>query len=782
MAASDQIPLEFQVPKDDPSGLMLQNLFGSGWDQIGEDSGTVYSAATMIYDVLSTFNIVALAVVSVLFAITFTSGAIGTANEGTPMGKRFSATWMPLRFALSISALAPIFKGLSLFQAFMLLLVGFSINLSNFFWNRGVDFFAESAVTLTMQAPDSLLLDSQNLAGGILRSLVLQEYLVKRLGVTLDDNLTYRTSAVQASDSKDQPRTDGNVYYTFVVGAGLNEGALGRIKIPCSNLNDNICSTRQTAVAGLITNLQPLASAIADLDAILPEAQTSTLSRHVQAYQQDIAPTLDMAKQQALSGLSQQLKGFSDTSKNAGWVLAGSYYWNVSQLNEKAQHAVYVQVAHSAADVDKIAAKSLEDINAVLSRVDAYIDSAYSLERTSNTGGSVTDDESGDSFGIMQKIRDKFNLVAQSVMAVFVDNFDQRQISDSTVGKTVGGGRPDPIAVMAACGNTLMSASDAFIAMDVALAGDLAAARSADQGGAGQKASWAPGLGDKSEAVRGGLAGAGFKALEYIKTIVYILAPAGFYLAYFLPAIPLIIWLAGVFGWLIMVLESLAAAPLWVAAHALPEGEGWTGNAGGHGYILFLGVVMRPPLMIFGFLVGMCLMSGLGIVLGAIFSGFVYEFLRESFVGIAAALSYVLIMGTIITIATVKFFGLITHLPDRVTNWIGRQLTSFSESHEAKRVAEKTTPAAARGGQNVAPVQPQQVATTVYAATATTAVVAQAETLNGGVTPQAGGVVGGGGVVAGGGGMVSGIGGGSGGSVGGGSNIQVRPSTDPTQF
>jgi conjugal transfer/type IV secretion protein DotA/TraY len=48
---------------------------------------------------------------------------------------------MPPRFVGAMGALAPIFKGLSLFQVAILACIGFSINLGNFVWSLGTDYF-----------------------------------------------------------------------------------------------------------------------------------------------------------------------------------------------------------------------------------------------------------------------------------------------------------------------------------------------------------------------------------------------------------------------------------------------------------------------------------------------------------------------------------------------------------------------------------------------------------------------------------------------------------------
>ncbi len=52
-----------------------------------------------------------------------------------------------------------------------------------------------------------------------------------------------------------------------------------------------------------------------------------------------------------------------------------------------------------------------------------------------------------------------------------------------------------------------------------------------------------------------------------ISFMVLPLLLAGGFLAYYLPLVPFIFWTFGVLGWLIMVAESLVAAPIWAVSH-----------------------------------------------------------------------------------------------------------------------------------------------------------------------------------------------------------------------
>ena len=52
----------------------------------------------------------------------------------------------------------------------------------------------------------------------------------------------------------------------------------------------------------------------------------------------------------------------------------------------------------------------------------------------------------------------------------------------------------------------------------------------------------------------------------------------GIIIAYVLPMIPYVLWMAGVCGWIILVCEAMVAVPLWMLAHMTFGGEGLHGR------------------------------------------------------------------------------------------------------------------------------------------------------------------------------------------------------------
>lgn len=159
----------------------------------------------------------------------------------------------------------------------------------------------------------------------------------------------------------------------------------------------------------------------------------------------------------------------------------------------------------------------------------------------------------------------------------------------------------------------------------------------------------------------------------------------GISLAYYLPSVPFILWTMAVIGWLILVAETLVAAPLWAAAHALPEGEGIAGQRGSQGYMLFLGVLFRPALMVAGFFISFILFQSIGMLIGQGFKVFFAGMSVGHIQGLTTFIAMVFLIGGIILVAAHKLFHLITWMPDNVLRWVGQNVQNLGEKEDEGR-------------------------------------------------------------------------------------------------
>jgi hypothetical protein len=650
-----ELTLFAPLPADDQGARLLSTILGPGWDTL---AGASQGPAMLAHGMLETFNWVALALVSVLFVAVMIQGVAGTACEGVPLGRRYSSLWMPLRFAASLGFLAPVFKGLSVFQVLMLVMIGGSVNLANHLWSGGLEHFVQRGGEMALNAPDDLMDDSEKLGEGLLFALTVQEYYRQRLDLGV--------SGALAQEVFWPPKDDvpGLLVLTpsAPAGSGLGQGDLGRVLIPCRDDLGEMCRARLAAVRNLIADLQPLAGTLADPDRDVALAESGALSRAVQRYRDGVRPYLRAAGDREGERLSRDLGEHAEAAKLNGWVTAGAYYWTIARLSERSATLLYDTASFSAA-APQVDGGALRDFEAVFDRLQRYLKGAHRPERAALAEKPPAEFPSLGWFGGM------------------VSGALGRQTLSSLVAKLESG---DPVPVLSGLGRYLITAAEAVIGVRIA---SYALAKGTGQTASsllGQVASFF--TGSVTSFIAGSLEGAVLAVGPFLVVISVLLISYGFLLAYFLPALPFILWLAGVLAWLLSVVEALAAAPLWVAAHALPEGEGLAGQAGRQGYLLFLGVLLRPPLMVFGFLVAMGLLNGVGRIVGRVFSVFGFARLGESFLGVSGFLAFAVILGLCSIMACWRLFALAGSLPDRVMGWIGAGARGGgAEEEEARR-------------------------------------------------------------------------------------------------
>ena len=153
----------------------------------------------------------------------------------------------------------------------------------------------------------------------------------------------------------------------------------------------------------------------------------------------------------------------------------------------------------------------------------------------------------------------------------------------------------------------------------------------------------------------------GHLLMQFLATPIFIgcmaLLIPGMTIAFVLPMIPWVMWMAGVAGYLILVCEAVIAVPLWMLAHMTFEGAGLHGRAT-EGYGLIFNVLFRPTLMLVGLFLGYFVFDAMSWLI------------RESF-GIAAG--FVLANGWLVT----NVIGVFVLLSIYVMTHVIAALTSF---------------------------------------------------------------------------------------------------------
>ncbi|HDR9133910.1 TPA: DotA/TraY family protein, partial [Burkholderia vietnamiensis] len=140
-----------------------------------------------------------------------------------------------------------------------------------------------------------------------------------------------------------------------------------------------------------------------------------------------------------------------------------------------------------------------------------------------------------------------------------------------------------------------------------------------------------------------------------------------------IPMIPYISGITAVIKWFVLVFESVIAAQLFGVAHAHPEGHDAVGQAG-PGYMLLLGVTMRPALTVLGFFGSIWLAQPISEFVNLSYATAVAGAQHNSLTGLVSFIAYVAIYAIIMTTVMHGVFTLTNWVPDNVLRWIGGRL------------------------------------------------------------------------------------------------------------
>ncbi len=144
--------------------------------------------------------------------------------------------------------------------------------------------------------------------------------------------------------------------------------------------------------------------------------------------------------------------------------------------------------------------------------------------------------------------------------------------------------------------------------------------------------------------------------------------------------------------------EAMVAAPVWALAHAWPEGEGVSSGLATRGYMLFLRIMLKPLLLLFGFFIGMQILYVAGwwvdntiwaslndaydtghVITGAI-AGHSFDISGNPLSTIGMLVVYTGLMIGIVH----KAFEMTTELNDWVFEWIGGGARDMGEKNASQ--------------------------------------------------------------------------------------------------
>ncbi|RMV36040.1 hypothetical protein ALP13_200080 [Pseudomonas syringae pv. maculicola] len=151
--------------------------------------------------------------------------------------------------------------------------------------------------------------------------------------------------------------------------------------------------------------------------------------------------------------------------------------------------------------------------------------------------------------------------------------------------------------------------------------------------------------------------------------VMFALLAIGFSLAVFLPAVPFLFWMVGVFNWIVSVLVGCAAGSMWAATHLGAEED--KGSRSAYGYIFLIDMMLRPSLMVLGFFFAAVAVVAGGTILNLLFASALANANADSIVGLFKMIGWLMIYARIATFGVTRLFGLQASLPDYVISFLG---------------------------------------------------------------------------------------------------------------
>ncbi len=639
---------------------------------------------TLIGTVSSVINLVALTAAVFAMLLTFFTGLAQSAHEGKVLGQRYSSLWVPLRAVLGLGFLTPLPGGYSMLQAIVLWIASLGSGFADQAANGGVVYMARDTApavimsnatsgrsTLNALFAAALCAARTNQVAAEAREQGASSLGVRTNLLPVSRVMVYPSAVTNTGGgSGNDPPTmvlRGGVSYDGVDGLASSKGVCGVVTIERNlSLRGTLNAPIMASFGEQVTNLHRLANT---LDGFAAEVVAGTLSmsevrRRLLAFEGEFARDESRRVQSYAAQAGAQLqaaKGLAlRESTDGGWLNLGAYYMKLSRSIDAAQSNASADVNALEARVDQMPAALREDLA-------PYRTFAQSVLRSSNATGAVNPADAAagvsavgagenaspglwDKFTlgvsamsespeistdiVLASIKMAFTLMGQKLFQIFDE-------MDFSAGK-------DPIFAMSSAAHAGLLGLELVAVAPLALA-----------------------------IITGGSVigiGAAMTILSLLIPTLFAIGAPLMMLAYYLPMIPYIYWTFGVLAWVLMMIEAVAIAPLWAAAHVMPEGEGLAGQHAKQGWMLMISLLVRPILMVMGFYAAVLVMRFMSLFIGMTFdlmwdsnnSG-----VLSSTFGPLSFLAYFFAMAGLMIAAAKATFSLIYEVPNRALRWLG---------------------------------------------------------------------------------------------------------------
>lgn len=695
-------------PAGDLSVSYLATIFGVV-------DGVLHGTGSQILGtMLGSFNATILVMAFVILTYALFISILNTSHQGEFLGQKWSSIWVPLRMVSGVGLLLPKATGYSFIQILVMWVVVQGVGAADQVWKVALDYMNRNGTVVEpVQGLGSKNGSADNTflvakAGSILKSEVcmytLYNGLVRQYAPKGIEVPNFANSLTVTGKGPNGTNTGKIIDYTkdkggFISFPGKLDGTFAKYEGACGSVNwdfigkadnDQVANpakltandSASIGVRQMTLDLSALAQTIAAKLAppsLNDKVSSVTLKKDDPLFVNDglvytsadyfaiIKPALRALQYDAKS----DLKDFIKDAKKVGWVLAGSYYYQMAKLNQGLRAINDLSIIKdqiSPSFKPNYDASAFQDINdpiilanlknnvpASQGVIDAYVQSETTKAGDDSNNSQLFPSTGGDVSGTTGLLRTFMGSAFQNV-AEF-----QKKLQD---GLNSGA---DPIVTLSGIGDDLVHLVEKVwlsffgIMVGVVLAG----------AGAGAIASFFAPAGPII-GVLGGLFGfLGLFMPLFTFWLMFNLS-LGATLAYYVPLIPFILFTFGVITWFAIVLEAVIAAPLVALGITHPEGHDFLGKAE-QAVMLLASVFLRPTLMVFGFIFGIILsyisisLLNQGLSIALRFMGT----LSGDILALVSQTTLMIIYTGVILALVNRSFSMIYEVPNKVMRWIG---------------------------------------------------------------------------------------------------------------
>ena len=688
---------QFTPTQDDYSlNVIIKRVLG---DVVDAEGNVV--AAGNLGEIFRAFNqgVAFFGTIIVMFVTVV--GTMQTANDGEFLGRRWSSMWVPVRFAGASAMLLPLSaSGYSMIQGLILWVATQGIGFADTVWAAALkNIYGRNQITVSSSIP------AEQMVADVMRSSLCLAFINQAALESGDPENSKRTPVLRRAGTAKNPEQSihyGECGKISMASKAIDAETTGRSSEDIKRLE----AARGAVSAVHFKEMQDISDRFmvlateyvlrtrgqdlveqsggqggggqAGATATAPGVELQKLSDEVLIASNQYVDRVQSAAQRAVAELSSG-GGLTAEIANKGWVMAGTFYMELSRHHAGVIAGITTAPSITPPDIE-VAFGGYREIGSY------YVAAERGLltptPRTQENRARITEARAAVGNLGGARVQDvSFTDIFKSGASDpsnFVPTVSQR-ISEYVISSFASVNDRESVVIQVKNkGDIMLSMAAAAFTLEITGSFLSNLKKSMD----GNPIGWITSVGT------GWLSAIIDTIGKYLMAIGVVFAAAGMMLAVYTPMVPYILWLAGVVGWTILLMEALVAGPLWMVMHMSPSGEGIAGDKAQQGYMLLLVLFARPALMIMGFIAAIFMIEPLiGFLNDTFFLSMrSVQASNNSMSGLFVTVGFAVLYVGLVIMVMHKCFAMSHAIPDNVLGWIGggKQLGEAGADNESK--------------------------------------------------------------------------------------------------